>query len=406
MKDKFAIDILLLDDDPFVLDLLRHILARLGYLQVHGYENGSSALQAFDGVDGEPELILLDINMPCMDGLEFVRHLAARHYSGSLILVSGEDDLMLRATEQLARAFNLSVLGSLHKPPAPEILSTLIQKWNPRLDEKRRAPRKTYAPDAIRAAISNSEFTNYYQPQVAVATGAFIGVEALVRWQHPQDGLVFPDQFISVAEEHGLISDLTHTVIKQALLQSKVWRDSGLPLQTSVNVSMEDLSQLGFAGFVVDAILAAGLPPQSLVLEVTESRLMQKLTTVLEVLSRLRLKRLRLSIDDFGTGHSSLLQLCSLPLDELKIDRSFTHNAWQDPRLKAIFEASLNLGKQIGMEIVAEGVEDIDDWGFLCATGCPVAQGYFISRPMPAAAIPEWQAEWQSRFRHERLAEG
>lgn len=399
MNNRSAIDILVLDDEPFMLKLLGRMLAGLGYTRVACHESGPAALAAHDVLGGAPDVILLDINMPGMDGVEFVRHLAQRRYRGGLILVSGEDDRMLQATEKLARAYHLSVLGSLRKPPTPAGLSLLLDKWAPSAAEKSPAANKTYDAEAVRAAIARGELVNYYQPKVVVATGDVIGVETLVRWQHREDGLVFPDRFIPVAEAHGLIGDVTRAVLKGALVQAKAWQDAGRALSVAVNVSMDDLAALEFADFVVAETVAVGVLPQAVVLEVTESRLMQSLATALDVLTRLRLKRFRLSIDDFGTGHSSLAQLRDLPFDELKIDRSFTRGAWQDERLRAIFEASLSLANQLGMEVVAEGVEDADDWAFLRQTGCHLGQGYFIARPMPATALPGWLEDWRRRMK-------
>ncbi|MDO8347918.1 MAG: EAL domain-containing response regulator [Rugosibacter sp.] len=408
MTETSNLRILALDDDAFMLKLLGHVLAGLGHTHVVCHENGLDALAACDTPDGMPDLILLDINMPSMDGVEFVRHLAERKYFGCLILVSGEDDLMLRATEKLARAHSLSVLGSLHKPPIPASLSALLEKCLARRASLAAAglcaPGKTYDVDAVRVAITKGELVNYYQPKVAVATGRVVGVETLVRWRHPEDGLVFPDRFIPVAEMHGLINDLTRVVLREALVQTRRWQEAGLSLRVAVNVSMDDLAVLEFADFVVAEAAAVGVPSRSLVLEVTESRLMQRLTTALDVLTRLRLKRFNLSIDDFGTGHSSLAQLRDIPFDELKIDQSFTHRAWRDERLRAMFEASLELSRRLDMEAVAEGVEDIDDWNFLRTVSCPVAQGYFIARPMPAADLPGWMEDWRRRVKEEHLA--
>ena len=139
-------------------------------------------------------------------------------------------------------------------------------------------------------------------------------------------------------------------------------------------------------------------------LEVTESRLMRNMRASLEILTRLRMKGLGLSIDDFGTGHSSLAQLRDLPFNQLKIDRGFVHGAWADHTTRAIYTPSLAMGKQLGMEVVAEGAEDRADWDFLCATGCDVAQGYFIAKPMPGGALPGWIADWQQRWNNEFAA--
>lgn len=394
MKDTPVIRILVLDDEPFMLKLLAHMLTALGHGSVACHQSGASALAACEVPDNMPDVVLLDINMPGIDGVQFVRHLAEREYPCSLILVSGEDDRMVQSTERLARAHGLSVLGALQKPPAPANLAALLARWQPLQAAKPRKSVKRYEADDVARAIRHGELVSHYQPKVVIATGEVVGVETLVRWHHPDDGVVFPDQFVPVAEEHDLIGELTRAVLKGALAQAKAWRDGGLALSVAVNVSMDDLATLDFADFVVAEAAAVGVPPQSVTLEVTESRLIQSLTTALDVLTRLRLKRFRLAIDDFGTGHSSLVQLRDLPFDELKIDRSFTHRAGQDSRLRAIFDASLNLARQLGIEVVAEGVEDAGDWGFLRTTGCHVGQGYYIARPMPAEAIRGWLRGW------------
>jgi EAL domain-containing protein (putative c-di-GMP-specific phosphodiesterase class I) len=236
--------------------------------------------------------------------------------------------------------------------------------------------RNEYSADEVGSAIANGELINYYQPKVSLTTGLPEGVEALVRWQHPRDGLVFPDRFIGVAEAHGLIFDLTRQVIAGSLAAARSWRlATGSALRVAVNVSMDDLANLDFADAVATAAELAGVPAKELTLEVTESRLMHDLRIPLEVLTRLRMKRFRISIDDFGTGHSSLTQLRDMPFQEMKIDRGFVHGAATDPTLRAILEASVTLAKQLGMQIVAEGVEDQADWDLVQRVGCDAAQG-------------------------------
>ena len=392
--NQHTIKILILDDDPFVLKLLSRMLGNLGYTSVVTRDNGRAALELVDSPDDAPNLILLDLNMPEMDGLEFVRHLVERHYTGSLILVSGEDERMQQAAEKLAGAHKITVLGHLHKPATPEGLAELIGKWTPPQQDKPRAEKKVYGADELRAAIANGDLVNYYQPKVWTATGRVMGVETLVRWRHPADGMVFPDQFIGVAEAHGLIDDLTRVVLTGALAQARVWQDAGLTLIVAVNLSMDNLVSPDYTDWIVGLAAKAGVLPQTMELEVTESRLMEDLRIPLEILTRLRLKRFRLSIDDFGTGNSSLAQLRDLPFDELKIDQSFVRGAWNNEKLRAMFDSSLGLAKQLGMESVAEGVENRDDWDFVRDRGCDIAQGYFISKPMPAADLPGWIESW------------
>lgn len=401
MVERSAVTILALDDEPFMLKLLARMLANMGFTSVTLCDNGHTALAQIDDMKARPNLILLDLNMPEMDGIEFVRHLVERHYSGSLILISGEDERMLQTAEKLVQAHKIQVLGHLHKPVKPEVLSALLEKWTPPAIASLMAAKKVYGADEVRTAIDSGQLVNYYQPKVAVATGEVVGVETLVRWRHPVDGVVFPDQFIGVAEAHGLIDDLTRAVLTGALTQARAWQQTGLTLRVAINISMDNLASLDFVDFIVELTTRVGVLPQGVVLEVTESRLMQDTRAPLEILTRLRLKRFRLSIDDFGTGHSSLAQLRDIPFDELKIDQGFVHRAWSNETLRAMYDASLALARQLGMEVVAEGVEDRNDWDLLQRTGCDLAQGSFISPPMPAADFPGWLEGWQERVRTE-----
>jgi len=399
MLDQSTLNILALDDEPFMLKLLARILASQGFTRVTTCDNGQAALESFDAPGTPPDLILLDLNMPGMDGVEFLRHLVKRDYAGSLILVSGENERTLQSAEKLVQAHQLTVLGHLGKPVRPERLLALIQEWTPASPNDIRAAKKVYSAEEVASAITHGELVNYYQPKVEVATGKVVGVEALVRWRHPVDGMVFPDQFIGAAEAGNLIDSLTHVVMAGALAHARIWKDAGLGLRVAINVSMDNLAALDFADVVVAQAAAAGVAPQDLILEVTESRLMEDVKAPLDILTRLRLKRFRLSIDDFGTGHSTLKQLSDIPFDELKVDRSFVHGAGANETVRAIYGASLKLAQQLGMEVVAEGVEDRIDWEFLRSTGCDLAQGYFIAKPMRAIEIPGWIELWNTRKR-------
>jgi EAL domain-containing protein (putative c-di-GMP-specific phosphodiesterase class I)/FixJ family two-component response regulator len=401
MSEKSSVRILALDDDPFVLKLLGRILSNLGYTSVTLCDNGRAALKHI--AESGPNLILLDLNMPEMDGIEFVRYLVDLRYTGSLVLISGEDERMLQTAEKLVQAHKISILGHLHKPVKPDTLSALLEKWMPPSANSSRPEKKIYRADELRTAIDEGQLINYYQPKVAIATGEVVGVETLVRWRHPTDGIVFPDYFISICEAASLIDDLTKAVFAAAMAQAKAWEEMGLSLRIAVNVSMDNLASLTFLNFVAELTEKIGVAPQRVVLEVTETRLMQDTRAPLEILTRLRLKRFRLSIDDFGTGHSSLAQLRDIPFDELKIDQGFVHRAWEDETLRAMYEASLSLARQLGMEVVAEGVEDRNDWDFLYRTGCDLAQGIFISRPMQPDDLPAWIESWRERVQNESL---
>lgn len=391
-------NILVIDDDAFVLKLLKLQLANLGQPEAMTCESANDALEALAGPERKVEIVFCDIQMPGMDGVELVRHLAHIEFQGGLVLMSGEDERILSTVQHLAQAHRLKVLGALRKPITPVQLREILQRQASPAAKNRGADRKIYSAEAVASAIENGELINYYQPKVSMRSSEVVGVEALVRWQHPRDGLVFPDQFIATAEQHGLIDDLTRQVLLNALRQCRDWQACGLRLSIAVNISMSNLVSLDFPDFIVEAAQDLDFDLSLLILEVTESQLMQNPLTALDILTRLRLKNITLSIDDFGTGHSSLTQLRDIPFNELKVDSGFVHNASDNASRRAILEASLDLARRLGMKSVAEGVENLADWHFLSSLACcDVAQGYFIAKPMPAPALPSWIQEWQVR---------
>ncbi len=393
-----AAGVMLVDDDPFQLQMLQHQLTAIGVAPVLACGSGALALEWLRGRDTSALLLLLDLNMPGMDGVEFLRHLAERRYAGALVLVSGTDTRVLETATRLAAAHQLAVLSHLPKPVPSEALRALVERWRTVTPEPLQRSGRACAATEIERAIGAGQLTLHYQPKVALADGALVGVEALVRWQHPAHGLIHPNSFVEVAETHGLIDGLTRAVLSQALAQARRWRDAGLVLRVAVNISMNSLERLDFPEFVLEEAARHGVPPSDVLLEVTESRLLRDLRSPMDILTRLRLKNIGLSIDDFGTGHSSLAQLRDIPFDELKIDRGFVHGSGEHATQRAIFAASLDMAHQLGMTAVAEGVEDRADWDFVRAAGCDVAQGFFIAKPMPANALPQWAVQWRQRF--------
>lgn len=392
-----SVRVLVVDDEPFELKLLARHLGSLGFDKVMAFGCGRDALSLLERAGDTVGLVFCDLQMPQMDGVEFVRHLARIGYAGRVVLLSGEDSRILQSAQKVAQAYKLQVVGTAHKPVLPDQLRQILDgKLNGAIAPLGLA-REAYGSEALRQAITNGELVNYYQPKVELASGAVTGMEALVRWRHPRHGLVFPDQFIGTAEVHGLIHELTRAVLVAGLSEVRRWQDAGQSLQVAVNVSMDNLAALAFPDFIVHEAGAAGVDASNLVLEVTESRLMKNPCAVLDILTRLRLKHIGLSIDDFGVGYSSLAQLRDIPFNELKLDRSFVHGAWRDESLRAIVEASLGLARRLGMRTVAEGVEDRADWDFLRAAGCDQAQGYFIGKPMSASGLAGWMREWSRR---------
>lgn len=390
--------VIVVDDDPVMHQILRHMLQNLGFADIEVFGDGVAMLAWLQAPGNRADLLLLDLNMPAMDGVEVLRGLGAIAFTGSVILASGEDEQVLQTAEALVVQHRIAALGHVRKPVQPEELAVLIGRWQPGGARKESRDPRRYSEGDIRRALALRQFVNHYQPKVAVATGKVVGVEALVRWQRGAEGLVFPDAFIGVAEKYGLIGDITQTVFTQAVSDLAIWRNAGMTLHVAVNLSMDCLDVLELPDVFATKAQSVGVEQQDIVLEITESRLAARMVNVLDVLTRMRLKRFRLSIDDFGTGHSSLTQLRDMPFDELKIDRGFVHGAAINDKKRAIFDASLSLSRQLGISTVAEGVEDRDDWQFLADRNCDFAQGYFIGKPMRGTELTAWLETWSERL--------
>ncbi|CAL94152.1 putative bifunctional diguanylate cyclase/phosphodiesterase [Azoarcus olearius] len=241
----------------------------------------------------------------------------------------------------------------------------------------------------LHRAIDNNELRLYCQPKMRFASGEICGVEALVRWQHPQLGLIQPDEFIGLAEHSGLIGPLTDWVMQAAFRQGYVWREAGLHLPLAVNLSARDLRDPRLLERVRNLLATWGGEPGSAQFELTESALMHDPQGSLDCLSRLRELGVELFIDDFGTGYSSLAYLQKLPVDAIKIDKSFVHDMLSNPDSAVIVRSTIDLAHDLELEVVAEGVEDRAGWEHLAARGCDVCQGYVVGQPVPAEAYTE-----------------
>jgi diguanylate cyclase (GGDEF)-like protein/PAS domain S-box-containing protein len=245
-------------------------------------------------------------------------------------------------------------------------------------------------------ALQRGELVLYYQPQLSLSTGEITAVEGLIRWQHPERGLISPDEFIPLVQETGLIKPLTHFVLDKALSQCRAWMDQGRPMRVSVNLAMRNLIDADLPSEVAELLRLNGVPAELLVLEITESAVISDPLRTEAVLSRLANMGVRLSVDDFGTGYSSLTYLTRLPIDEIKIDRSFVTTMSSSPDKEVVVRSTIDLALNLGKQVVAEGVETAGVLQRLEDLGCHLAQGYYVSRPLPIAELDAWLAKSES----------
>lgn len=379
-------------------DMASAMLRARGIRQIESCNDGEAALAALDTLAAANrfcDLILLDLKMPGMDGVEVLRHLGNRGFAGQIALFSGESPRLVRTAEALAKAHKLNILGILQKPVTMAAIESLLARLR---DSNAAAQDDQDAPVSeieLLDAIRLGQIEIAVQPKIAMPSRLPIGAEALARWRHPQRGLLGAGTFVPLAESGEAAEPLFDTVLSQALKAAAAWRQQGLALQMAINISTVNLTRLDLPQRIAQAVAEAGLKPVDIILEVTESRIIDNLAAALEVLTRLRLKGFGLAIDDFGTGYATLEQLQRFPFEEMKIDRQFIGQAANDPAARAIVSSSIGLARKLGMVTVAEGVESQADWDCAAGLGCDVAQGYLMSPPISPANLPGWMAAWR-----------
>lgn len=381
--------VLVVDDDPVARHQLGLLLAALNVPEVVHRDGGAAALQALSGADGACDMVITDLNMPGMDGIEFLRRLVDIDYRGHVILCSGVKDRLLHTAADLTRTKGLRLLGTLKKPARREALLELLV--NPNVDTRGLArPVETVAvsPQDIAEGMRRDEFDIQFQPKVDARTLRFVGVEALARWTRGGRG-VAPDTFIRAAERHGMIGPLSEVLVTKALIGGARMADAGFPLQVAINLSASWLADVRLPEFIMATINATGFRPENLVVEVTETGVLADIPTSMDVMTRLRLKGFKLSIDDFGIGYSSMEQLQRFPFGELKLDRAFVQGA-DNPTTRDILASTLDMARKLKLTTVAEGVETQAELDLVRGLGCDLVQGWLVAPSMPVDELIAW----------------
>jgi EAL domain-containing protein (putative c-di-GMP-specific phosphodiesterase class I)/ActR/RegA family two-component response regulator len=387
--------VLVVDDDAVCARTMAGLLRHVGAQSV---ETAGSADEAVERLNGATyDLIFCDLNMPGRDGVETMRLFAERHVKCPILIVSGADHRILKAAQELGVHRGLGVAGVLHKPFGLEQIKSALLHVAKVTSPRSRRPLPIIPTAELAQGIAAEQLVLHYQPQLNLHTCQLEGAEALVRWQHPERGLLMPDSFISLAESTGLIGPLTEWVLREAIGQAAQWRRNGLDIGVSINLSAQTLRELDLPDRIAATTAAAGLHPGRITLEITESGMADDVDSLLDITTRLRLKGFLLAIDDFGTGFSSLTQLRRLPFTELKLDRTFVSGAATDSDARSLLESSVNLAKRLQLKTVAEGIETEEEWNLLVWMGVDLGQGYYMARPMQAEKLLPWYTGWQAQ---------
>lgn len=386
----------LAEDHPPTRDLLSKMLGDLGIRNQSVFGDGSALLKAFDSTPAKPDLVFSDLQMPKVDGLQLIRELSSRQYDGGLFLVTGQDRLIRETALHIAQSYGHRSTHVITKPISKPLLMKSLELHK---TIKASTPNQTKIRGDATAEtdIPLDSFVNYYQPKIQSLTGEIIGAEALIRMGNPRYQHLTPDIFIPVIERNALIQQVTLDVIHRAAQDlvkiKKAWNPQ---FKFAINLSAECLVDYGLPDRIAAILSNHGVSAGDFIFEITESKAVDQPILAMEVLGRLRMMGAELSIDDFGTGFSSLKQLLELPFSELKVDRSFVTGAWSQTSRAAVMRSALGLAKQLGIRTVAEGIETTNDMRYAIRAGADVLQGYFISKPMPFESLIVQLNGWDS----------
>ncbi|MEQ8816906.1 MAG: EAL domain-containing response regulator [Thalassobaculum sp.] len=378
--------VLVIDDEPDYCEFVSDVLDELG----HDARSAINPDQFADRFLASIDVCFVDLFMPGMDGIEIVRFLSENQSRAAIVFMSGKDLSILHAARELAVERGLTVLGVLPKPFGFADVERVLERYPSETTRQAEAGLPELSVDDVRIALAAGHLWLAYQPKIRLSDRCPVGSEALLRWHHPERGVVGPGTFIPMLEHSELIAPVTEFVIDRAL-RDLASLSSHLGIhRMSVNLSARTIHDLDLPERIAAQAERHGVVPQSLVLEITETAAMADVARSIDILTRLRMKGFGLSIDDFGTGYSSLVQLVRVPFDELKIDQRFVRNLLSSVENLTVTEISVLLAHKLGMRVVAEGIEDEPTLEALRRLDCDEGQGFAIARPMPFEELRTW----------------
>jgi len=393
MKEQ-KIRLLIVDDDREIGSILHDFLSKL--YECTAVNSAADALAALAGESFD--LIMSDISMPQMSGLEMMPHIVTLAPESVVVMISGQ-----RMIESAIAAMRAGAFDYITKPFELAQVDAVVRRALDHREQlaglRSRVTRRDAEKQRLLHALDNHDFVVYYQPQVEIQSRKIIGAEALVRWEDRERGMLLPADFIPLAEDTGLIVPIGASVLRTACEQARQWHDLGLAdFCVAVNVSPKQLQEENFLKTVAQILDDAGLGPEFLEIEVTETSLMQNPEVGIKTLTRLREMGVKIAIDDFGTGYSSLGYLKRLPIDSVKLDASFVKDATSDPDDAALVMAIITLAHNLRLKVIAEGIETEDQLAFLRLLRCDRGQGYFFGRP----AMSDEMTSAHSKNHHKR----
>ncbi|HDY7845209.1 TPA: EAL domain-containing response regulator [Vibrio vulnificus] len=375
--------ILVVDDHPIHLTLMKQQLAKIPNTRVATEQTVASALSTLS--DDHYDFVFCDLDMPHSDGIDLLISLNEQKYAGNVALISALDRPIISAVSAMCENFSFQVLGKISKPYSNNDIQQLLDNAANALKPARKLRRRVDVSDQeFLFDLANGRVKNYYQPLVDCRTGDVVGYEALARWLHPIHGMLSPEHFLPIVERCNLSHELFDIVTDNAIRDARYIKQGH---RISINADQINIEDGNFSENFIDKCLENQVEPNVFTIEITENTSFSNNVALYKNLAKLRLNGVNISIDDFGTGHSSLEKLSLLPFNELKIDRSFVSEMEIDSKKQKIVNSICGLAKSLNLKIVAEGVEKQSTWNMLKKYNIDVCQGYLFNKPMPIEAI-------------------
>ena len=382
--------LMVMDDDPDVGTFFGQVGENLGF-ETRVLTDPAQFAQTL--LEFSPTVLLLDLQMPGRDGIELLRELSTLDRHPKVLIASGLDSRVLTTASELGISMGVEVAGAFCKPIALDELEVLLIHL--------KSQNKVVTANHLRQAIEHHQLVVHYLPKATFKSpGRWIieGAEALVRWEHPEYGLLYPRDFIGIAEESGLITEVTDFVFRAAMEQARVWFANGLYMELGVNLSAQFLGDLGFPDRLLTLIRENNLDPSMVTIELMETASMRDPAVALDILARLRVRNINVCLDDFGTGASSLTHLYRMPFSEVKLDNQFTNDMRLREDARALVEGLIYLAHKLKMRACAEGVEDEGTLRMLEAMHCDKVQGHLIGAAVRAKDLESVVENWNGRF--------
>jgi EAL domain-containing protein (putative c-di-GMP-specific phosphodiesterase class I)/FixJ family two-component response regulator len=391
---------LVVDDDRDQRYLLVHTLSGMGTSRVVEAPSGHEALALLDRAGDAIDVVVTDLQMPGMDGMELVRRIAERKLPVAVVLVSGLDDVLLTSAATMAQAYGVRVIGAIEKPATRAKFYTVLSQFRVPTAAAQATGEVAFAPTAqdVLGGISSGQVEPFFQAVVELGSGKVVGAEALTRWRHPARGILGPEVFLPPLARAGYLDELSWIMLSLSAMEAGLWSQANLDMTVSVNVSATSLADPSYADAVTQIVTGHGLDPSEMILELTETEAILNIAAALENLTRLRIRGFGLAIDDYGVGYSSMQALSRMPFTEIKIDRSFVAAAAGDPKYRLMVEHTVAVAHQLGLKTVAEGVETAVERDLLANLGCDRIQGYLVAKPMEGSAFLRWLLERRARL--------